>query len=339
VLFIEVKRSAAIIMTVVATWILAAPAPAQQFVMKSGIATRSDIQNEWQNRMKERIEARSAGRLKIEIYVAGQLGSNQVMIDGMQLGTVENFIAPGSFFVGVDPRFQILDVPGVFKDVDHLYATVRDPEFRRAYLDIGRAKELIGIGLMVYGPTSFITRKPVRAIGDFRGLKLRVFASPLQTEPVKLLGAAPTPMGLSEVLPAFQNQVIDGMLSGITVFTTFRYYDLTKYLTETGYSMITSMSLVSKPWFDKLPADLRTMVIEEADALEPDLYKWGQAENDNAAKVWTGAGGELIHLPPADQAEMMRRIAVVAEQVLGGNPATKDLYNVLKTRAAAVATR
>src|SRR6185295_15578928 len=117
VLFIEVKRSAAIIMTVVATWILAAPAPAQQFVMKSGIATRSDIQNEWQNRMKERIEARSGGRLKIEIYVAGQLGSNQVMIDGMQLGTVENFIAPGSFFVGVDPRFQILDVPGVFKDV------------------------------------------------------------------------------------------------------------------------------------------------------------------------------------------------------------------------------
>ena len=323
----------------VATWILAAPAPAQQFVMKSGIATRADIQNEWQNRMKERMEARAGGRLKVEIYVAAQLGSNQVMIDGMQLGTVENFIAPGSFFVGVDPRFQILDVPGLFKDVDHLYATVRDPEFRRAYLDIGRAKELIGVGLMVYGPTSFITRKPVRALGDFKGLKLRVFGSPLQTEPVRLLGAAPTPMGLTEVLPAFQNQVIDGMLSGITVFTTFRYYDLTKYLTETSYSMITSMSLVSKPWYDKLPSDLRTMLIEEADALEPDLYKWGQAENNNAAKVWTEHGGELIHLPAADQAEMMRRIAVVADQVLGGNPATKDLYDLLKARAAAVARR
>lgn len=73
--------------------------------------------------------------------------------------------------------------------------------------------------------------------------------------------------------------------------------------------------------------------------MEPDLYKWGQAENDKAAKVWTGAGGEIIHLPAADQAEMMRRLAVVSEQVLGGNPATKDLYELLKRRAAAVATR
>lgn len=309
------------------------PASAQQYVMKSGIATRSDVQNEWQKLMKERVEARSGGRLKIEIYVAGQLGSNQVMIDGMQLGSIENFIAPGSFFVGVEPRFQVLDVPGLFKDIDHLYATVRDPEVRKAYLDVGREKNLIGIGLMVYGPTSFITRRPVRALSDFAGQKLRVFGSPLQTEPVKLLGAAPTPMGLSEVLTAFQNQVIDGMLSGITVFTTFRYYDLTKYLTETGYSMITSVSLVSRSWFEKLPADLRQILLEEADAIEPDLYKWGQVENEKAAKTWTANGGEIIRLPAKDQEEMMRRLAPVGDQVLGGNPATKEIYALLKAAA------
>lgn len=335
----RLNRTALIIIGALISLMIGVSASAQQAVMKSGVATREDIQHEWQKRMKTRVEARSNGRLKIEIFPGGTLGGNNVMIEGMLLGTIENFVAPGSFFVGVDPRFQVLDVPGLFTDVDHLYRTVRDPEFRQAYLNIGRAKGLVGLGVMAYGPTSFVTRRPIRVLDDFKGLKLRVFGSPLQTEPIKILGATPTPMALSEVMPAFQNRVIDGTLSGITIFTSGQFHTISKFLTATEYSMISTVALVSGAWFDKLPSDLQKILVEEADAVEGDLLAWVTGEINAAGDVWTKNGGEVIRLSQADQAEMMRRLSVVGDRVAQDTPAIREIYNLLKERAARHATR
>ena len=79
------------------------------FVMKLATPTLNDGQHEWMRRYAAAIETKSGGRIKAELYPASQLGSIPRMIEGTQLGSIQIFLAPPEFFVGVDPRFELLD--------------------------------------------------------------------------------------------------------------------------------------------------------------------------------------------------------------------------------------
>ena len=312
-----------------------APVAAQTYTLKIGNATINDVQHEWQKRWGARVEQRAGGRIKVEIYPASQIGSIPRMIEGLQLGTVEAWIGPPEFVVGHDPRFQVLAAPGIFTGMEHAYRVIGDPKFRETVMSLGEAKGMKGVSLIVYGPTSYATRKPVRKLDDFRGLKIRVFASPMQTLPLTRLGATAAPMPLDEVFPALQRGAIDGNRTGITIFTTFKYHDILKTVTETHDAIVTSIAMVSKVWYDKLPPDLQRVLVEEGEAVQKELFDWTVDFNEKARKLWTEKGGELIKLPPADQAEMMKRLSTVGDEVVASQPRVKEVYDLMVQTAKA----
>jgi TRAP-type transport system periplasmic protein len=313
----------------------AAPVAAQTYTLKIGNATINDVQHEWQKRWGGRVEKRAGGRIKVEIYPASQIGSIPRMIEGLQLGTLEAWIGPPEFVVGHDVRFQTLGAPGIFQDMEHAYRVLADARFRETTLALGEAKGLKGVSLIVYGPTTYTTRKPIRKLDDFKGLKIRVFASPMQTLAVARLGGTAAPMPLDEVLPALQRGAIDGNRTGITISTAFKYYDIVKTLTETHDAMVTSIAMVSKPWYDKLPPDLQKILMEEGEAVQKELFDWTVDFNNASRKIWTDKGGELIKLPPADQAEMMKRLATVGDEVVATQPRLKEIYDMMVQTARA----
>ena len=311
------------------------PASAQTYTLKIGNATLNDVQHEWQKRWGARVEKRAGGRIKVEIYPASQIGSIPRMIEGLQLGTLEAWIGPPEFIVGHDPRFQVLGAPGIFADMDHAYRVLADPKFRDTVLALGEAKGLKGASLIVYGPTSYATRKPVRKLDDFKGLKIRVFASPMQTVAVARLGATAAPMPLDEVFPALQRGAIDSNRTGITIFTTFKYYDILKTVTETHDAMVFSIAMVSKLWYDKLPPDLQKVLTEEGEAVQKELFDWTVDFNNKGRQTWTEKSGELIKLSPADQAEMIKRLSTVGDEVVASQPRVKEIYDLMVQTAKA----
>lgn len=308
-----------------------APRPwAQQtYSMKLATATINDIQHHWQKQFKKRLEARAGGRLKIRIYPASQLGSIPRMIEGLLLGTVESFVTPTAFIVGTEPRFQIMDAPGVFDGPEHIHRILNDPEFRRHILGLAEKKGLKGVAIFFNSPMVILSRKPIRTFADFKGQKIRTFASPLQTAPLQRLGATPVPMPLSEVMPALQSGNIDGLLAGIPILTAFKYYDAAKAVTQTHSSMVISMGLVSKRWFDGLPADLQKIIVEEGQNAQEGLLEWAIANLARANKVWTDNGGELISLSPADKTRMMTEMAMVANKLYAADDKLKGEFENL----------
>ena len=68
--------------------------------------------------------------MKGQVFPAGQLGPIPRLIEGVQLGTIEAFMTPPEFFVGIDPRFQVLSAPFLFADMDHAYRVITDNEVR-----------------------------------------------------------------------------------------------------------------------------------------------------------------------------------------------------------------
>jgi TRAP-type transport system periplasmic protein len=324
------------------SWLLAlglsaatAPGLAQP-VMKLGTATINDVQHEWANRFAERVHKQAPGKMKVEVYPAEQLGNNARMLEGLTLGTVEAVIGPPEFIVGVDPRFQIVGAPGLVKDIVHAARLTQDARFREALFGFGEAKGIKGIGLVVYGGNVYATRKPVRSLSDFQGMKIRVLASPMHTVPLAKLGATGVPMPPSEAVQAIASGAIDGARTGMTIFTTFKYYDLVKTVTQVdGEGMIFSMFYVGKNWFDRLPKDVQKVVLDTAKALEPDMNQYTIDLNRKAEEEWKARGGEIIRITGRDQVEFEKRMRAGADEVAQKNPRIKDAYELMAERAKA----
>jgi TRAP-type C4-dicarboxylate transport system substrate-binding protein len=157
----------------------------------------------------------------------------------------------------------------------------------------------------------------------------------MQTVGVARVGATAAPMPLDEVFPALQRGAIDGNRTGITIFTTFKYYDILKTVTETHDAMVFSIAMMSKAWYDKLPPDLQKIVLEEGEAVQKELFDWTIDFNNKARQVWTEKGGELITLSPADQAEMMKRLSTVGDEVVTSQPRVKEVYDLMVQTARA----
>jgi TRAP-type transport system periplasmic protein len=315
--------------------VAAAPGLAQP-VMKVGTATINDVQHEWAKRFADRVGQQAAGKLKVEVYPAEQLGNNARMLEGLTIGTVEAVIGPPEFIVGVDPRFQIVGAPGLVKDLQHAARLTQDAKFREALFGFGEPKGIKGIALAVYGGNAYATRKPVRTLADFQGMKIRVLASPMHTVPLAKIGATGVPMAPSEAVQAIASGAIDGARTGITIFTTFKYYDLVKTVTiADGDGMIFSMFYVGKNWFDRLPKDLQKVVADAAKALEPEMNQYTIELNRKAEEEWKARGGEVIRIKGPDQAEFEKRMRAGADEVAQKNPRIKDAYELMAARAKA----
>jgi TRAP-type transport system periplasmic protein len=315
--------------------VAATPGLAQP-VMKVGTATINDVQHEWANRFAARVAKQAPGKLKVEVYPAEQLGNNARMLEGLTIGTVEAVIGPPEFIVGVDPRFQIVGAPGLVKDIEHGARLTQDAKFREALFGFGEAKGIKGIGLVVYGGNTYATRKPVRSLADFQGMKIRVLASPMHTVPLAKLGATGVPMPPSEAVQAIASGAIDGARTGMTIFTTFKYYDLVKTVTMAdGDGMIYSMFYVGKNWFDRLPKDLQKVVLDTAKSLEPEMNQYTIDLNRKAEEEWKARGGEIIRITGRDQAEFEKRMRAGADEVAQKNPRIKEAYELMAERAKA----
>ena len=219
---------------------------------------------------------------------------------------------------------------GLFESEQHAVRTISDPEFAKAFLAVGANKGLIGVSLFFVGPAAFATRTPLRTLADLKGKKIRVLASQFQTEQIARLGGTALPMSLADVLPALQQGTIDGALGGVQVFTPLGYYDTTKYLNETGHAFTFSEAALSKRWFDRLPADLQTMVLATAHETGTDMNPWGIDFLVRQRKTWVEKGGELDELSPTDKAELMAKTGAIGDDIVKTKPELKPLWDQLR---------
>ncbi|MBM3568732.1 MAG: TRAP transporter substrate-binding protein [Alphaproteobacteria bacterium] len=321
------------ILTAVVAALTAGAASAADFTMKIGLATMNDIQHQWANWMKEGIEAKSKGRIAVQIFPRNQLGTIASQIEGTQLGTVEAFVAPVDFFAGVDPRFGTFSIPTLFEGAEHAAKTILDPALNKEILNLGADKGVQLVSIFTFAPAHYFAKAPLRTIDDFKGKKLRVNATPAERAKMRQFGATAVPMDLSEVVPGIQQGTIDGTMSASAIYVNLKFNEIAKTLTEINDTMIVSGGIVSRAWLAKLPAELRQVVTEEGNAMQPRINAHSRALDAEMRKRWTDAGGEFVRLPAADQARIKQLLGGIGEEVTKDNAAVNAFYRRLKAVA------
>jgi len=310
------------------------PAVAQQFTMKMSFPTVNDVHHEFFKRLKAGIDQRSGGRIKTELYPANQLGQIPAVVEGVALGTIEVGTAASGFFVSLEPRFQVLDAPGLFDSIQHANKVLTDPAIRARMATWGADKGIEMLVAGVYSPFVIVSHKAVRTVGDFQGQKVRTTGgAPIQVEPFRKLGIIPVSLPLGDALPAMQNKTIDGMISGPTVFTNFKYYDVVKAMTYLPRTTLLAPAIVNRRWLASLGPELSAIVREEANKAELAYGDWNVEDNAKGIELWRKNGGEVITLSPADAQRYLDVVSPAANQVLATNPKVKEDYDALLAAA------
>ena len=311
----------------------AAQAQDKTFVMKVTLPTINDAPHQFAKDFAAAVEKDSGGRIKGEVYPASQLGSIPRQIEGVQFGAIQVADVPPEFFVGVDERFEVMAAPGLVESIEHGQRVAADPAVRKLMFGLGAQKGLHGVGLMIAQPSCVISKTPIRHIADFKGKKIRIFASQFQTEAFNRLGATPVAMTLGDVLPALQQGAIDGAVAGIGPFVHLHFGDASKYITETNQPAIFLILEVSQKWYDSLPKDLQEIVDRDGAAVSKSIEPVALKMYQEQRKAWVDAGGELISLPREEQAEMMRMVSSVGDDVSKTKPAVREAYEIVTDAA------
>lgn len=303
----------------------AAPARAQQFTMKLSQPTINDVTYEYFKRMKVGIEERSGGKIKVEIYPTNQLGQLPAVVEGVALGTIEAAASANGFWVSLEPRFAVLDAPGLFDTLEHGFKIMNDPAIRARMATWGADKGIEVLAPSLYSPLMLLSHKAVRTVADLQGQKIRTQGgAPIQVDPLKKLGVIPVSLPLGEALPAMQNKTIDGMVGAAAPYVAFKYYDIAKPMTYLPATMFAAPVVVNRGWLKSLGPDLEKIVREESRKAEVVFGQWDIDDIKAKEDIWKKNGGEVITMSPEESKKYIDLVAPVAASLLSGAKVKED---------------
>ena len=245
---------------------LVSPSPAQVVTLK--LATIVGNDNPFTTaayKFKEIAEAKSGGKLKIEVYPAGQLTKNEIVaIEGMQLGTVDiaavSLPSAGGKF---DPKLLAPDVPFLYQNREHVWRVMDGPvgkELMKHFEPLGAKGFCYGGGFGFRGVLS--NKKAVMVPDDLKGQTIRVPPIPTLVEVFKQFGANPVPMIWGEVYMAVRQGTVDGLELPVTTAVSDKFHEITKYYSKTQHSYPAAAWLMAKAKYEGLPADLKKVIDE-----------------------------------------------------------------------------
>jgi TRAP-type transport system periplasmic protein len=314
--------------------VVVSAAGAQQFTMKISSPTINDVTQEWAKEFAAGLNARIGDKIKVEFYPASQLGQIPATVEGVAMGTIEAVAPANGFLIGLEPRFQVFDAPGLFDDMAHAQRVFADPAVRARLATFASSKGMEMIAVWPHGPLNLVSHRPIRKIADFRGQKIRVpGAAPLQVKPFEKLGAQPVSMPLGEVLSAMQNRTIDGLIAAATVFTAFKYYDVAKGMTSLPGSFLVVPAMVNKDWLKSLGPELEKAVREEALNAQRKIEKFAIDDVTRTMEIWKKNGGELIIFPDPEAKAYLAEVESIAPGVMSANPTMKEDFDLLSETA------
>jgi tripartite ATP-independent transporter DctP family solute receptor len=215
---------------------------------------------------KNYVEARSGGRIKVEIYPANELGSEREQLEGVHLGSIHMCnVSEGT--VGIFfPDIIALSVPYAFRTYTEAWAVADSPFMKNLMGEMVKDTGIRCLDVNQNGFRHFSNNiRPVRNPADMKGLKIRTMEHRGHMAMVNELGANAVPIAWGELYSALQQKVVDGQENPPSLVQAMKFYEVQKYYTLDGHIYSIDFTFINNRFYNSLPADLRQIVYEGAD--------------------------------------------------------------------------
>jgi len=266
-------------------------------------------------RFAQLVRERTGGRVAVQIHHSRQLGDERQVVEGLQLGTVHLTVTSTGPLGGFVPEMNVLDLPFLFRDAAHAYK-VLDGEIGRGLLDKFTAVGIKGLAFWENGFRHVTTGKtPVERPADLKGLKIRVMENRVHQAAFRQLGADATPMAWGEVFTSLQQGLLDAQENPIPIVSTFKLYEVQKYLSLTGHVYSPAPVLMSKKAWDRMTPDLQKILLDTAMEVAKVQRQLNRGQEDKQLGELRAKGMTVIEHP--DRNAFREAMKPVFEQFQG----------------------
>ena len=290
-----------------------APAPAQQpIVIKLGnVQATTDIVQTGLKKFADLVNERTKGRVQVQIFPASQLGTEQELLEGVQLGTVHMFEGSSGSVGRFLPDLEVFAAPYVWRDTNHMLKTVRGPVGEGLAERLVKAKgmRVLDFGWL-FGNRYLTTKsKAIYKPEDLKGMKIRVQPTAIYLETIKAMGANPTTMDFKEVYLGLQSGVIDGQENPPFVIYNNKFFEVQKFVMLTAHITQNQAIVINDKFYQGLSPEFRKVLTESA-------YEAGNFQNEIILK------SEKEYLDKLKEKGM----TIVQPDVQAFREATKDVW-------------
>jgi C4-dicarboxylate-binding protein DctP len=280
-------------------------------------------------RFKELAEERTKGRVKVDLYPNSQLYKDKEELEALQLGSVQMLAPSLAKFGPLGVReFEVFDLPFIFKDQAAFKAVTDGP----VGADLFRKLEPKGIKGLAYWDNGFhimSANRPLHAVADFKGLKMRIQSSKVLDAQMRALGAIPQVMAFSELYQGLQSGVVDGTDGVPSNFYTQKIYEVQKHMTLSYHGHLAYAVIVNRKFWDGLPPDIRAIL--EGCVKDATVYADALAATENAMALdkIKASDKTTVYTPTAAELDEWKKALMPVHQEMAsrvGQPTIDAVY-------------
>ncbi len=249
---------------------------------------------------------RSNGRIKVDVFPAGQLaggGDVRLELERVQLGVIDITSSAGTlYFTTFDPRFNIVQLPYLFRDDAAYLRYIRSAPSAQAMLT---AVEKQGFKALTFWPRPYRqltnSKRSIRTPADMKGLKVRLPPVEILIDSFSAFGASPVAMAYAELYTAMQNGTVDGQDNAVEAMWSSKFFEVQKFLTRIDYARDALMPSMNKRKFDALAPDLQKAVIDSAVDAAAFRLEYDRSNEQRFQKLLVEKGVQVTVLTSAEK--------------------------------------
>lgn len=290
------------------------------------------------DKFAEILAQKTGGKMKMRGFPDGQLGAELQSISAAQGGVLEMALVSTAAAASVVKEFGVFDLPFLFTDYKEVDLVLDGPVGRRL-LDRLSEKNLVGLCYFENGFRHVTnSRRPINKVEDLKGLKIRTIQNPVFIDIFNTLGANATPMPFTEVFSALESKAIDGQETPYSNIHGNKFYEVTKYVSNTGHIYGGAVILAGKRFWDQLSAAEQKLMQETCNTARDFERNFQRAEDPKLLAQIRAKGGVYTEIAPAERTRMREMLKPVYDKyarTLGEDVVRQTLAELDKHRAAA----
>jgi tripartite ATP-independent transporter DctP family solute receptor len=260
------------------------------------------------------VEAKSGGKMKVQLFLNGALGSDQATLSSLKGGVVEMAVMNSGILASEVKALEVFDFPFMFANEKEADAIVDGPIGQKMHAALAD-KGIIGLSYWELGFRNITTgKKQITKVDDIAGLKLRVIPNAINVDWVKALGANPTPLPFPEVYAALEQGAIDGQENPIAVIAANKFWEVQKNVALTNHQYNPQSVIFSKKVWDTLSAAERKIIDESADEAVKAQREANRAALNNNLELLKKNGMTITTLPAAEIAKLREKMKPVIDK-------------------------
>lgn len=235
--------------------------------------------------------------LDVEIYPASQLGGDNEIMEGLQLGTVELAVVHDGAVSAAYKPFNVFAMPYSIKSQYEGWKLADSSFVSDMSEDMISSLDIRLIALADNGIRHFTnSKRPINMPEDMKGLKIRVQTAPMYLTLVEALSASPTSIAWPELPTALQQGVVDGQENGVTNIVNASLYQTQKYVTLDGHVYSWHAYLMNESFYQSLTDEEKEAVNKGIEIAKIIHRGMTAAQDANAYSILSGLGMEVTPL-------------------------------------------